>query len=236
MKRTSLLALLLGAHALAAGPAAKAPPPAPMVAVLYFDVQANDAKLGVLKKGLAQMMISDLSAAEGIRVLERERLEELLGELKLQQSDAIDKATAVKVGKLAGAKYLVTGSVIEAGKDLLFEARAIRLETSDVLKPETGKPLRVKATADDVFEAEQNLSGRLAELLTKAEAAAPAPAKTGAVKARPKLPLKTAVVYAEALDAKDKKDTKTAAEKLKQVVKDQPDFVLAALDLDRLVK
>ena len=234
MTRTSLAALLLGATALAAEPPkpAEAAKPAPLVAILYFDVQSNDQKLQVLKKGLAQMMISDLSAAEGIRVLERERLEDLLTELKLQQGAMVDKATAAQIGKLAGARYLVTGSVIEAGKNILFEARAIRLETGDILKPEGGKPMRVKASADDVYEAEQELSGRLAELLSKAEAATPpAPRKTGT-----KLKLATAIKYAEALDAKDKKDPTTAAEKLKAVVKDQPDFVLAALDLDRLVK
>ncbi|MBX7096631.1 MAG: hypothetical protein K1X89_02870 [Myxococcaceae bacterium] len=232
MTRAPLAALLLSALAFAADAPKPSATPAPLVAILYFDVQSNDQKLQVLKKGLAQMMISDLSAAEGIRVLERERLEDLLAELKLQQGAMVDKATAAQVGKLAGARYLVTGSVIEAGKNILFEARAIRLETGDVLKPEGGKPMRVKASADDVYEAEQELSGRLSELLSKAEALAPpAPKKTGV-----KLKLSTALKYAEALDAKDKKDPKTAADKLKAVVKDQPDFVLAALDLDRLVK
>ena len=42
--------------------------------------------------------------------------------------------------------------------------------------------------------------------------------------------------YSQALDAIDKKDKKTAKEKLDQVVKAQPDFLLATLELDRLMK
>ena len=42
--------------------------------------------------------------------------------------------------------------------------------------------------------------------------------------------------FAQALDALDKKDKVTARTKLEEVVKEQPDFVLASIDLDKLVK
>ncbi len=46
-----------------------------------------------------------------LRMIERERLEEVRGELKFQQSGEVDTATAQKVGKLLGVKYMVTGKV-----------------------------------------------------------------------------------------------------------------------------
>ena len=50
------------------------------------------------------------------------------------------------------------------------------------------------------------------------------------------LKLQTALRYSKALDAKDKGDKATAKQELQAVVKEQPDFRLAALDLDRLMQ
>lgn len=46
-----------------------------------------------------------------IRMIERERLNEIRGELNFQQSGEVDTATVQKVGKLLGVKYMVTGKV-----------------------------------------------------------------------------------------------------------------------------
>jgi predicted Zn-dependent protease len=48
--------------------------------------------------------------------------------------------------------------------------------------------------------------------------------------------VKTLQKYGQALDAIDKKDKAAAKAKLQEVVKEQPDFVLASLDLDKLMK
>jgi predicted Zn-dependent protease len=44
------------------------------------------------------------------------------------------------------------------------------------------------------------------------------------------------VQYSQALDALDKKDKAGAKKQLQQLVKEQPDFVLASLDLEALMK
>lgn len=46
-----------------------------------------------------------------LRLVERERLRDIKGELALQQSGDVDAATAQKVGKLLGAKYMLTGKI-----------------------------------------------------------------------------------------------------------------------------
>ncbi|MCE1228768.1 MAG: CsgG/HfaB family protein [Firmicutes bacterium] len=45
------------------------------------------------------------------RMVERERLAEIRGELAFQQSGEVDTATVQKVGKLLGVKYMITGKV-----------------------------------------------------------------------------------------------------------------------------
>jgi len=58
------------------------------------------------------MTTSLLTKGEGkIRLMERKQLEQILGEQKLGASGLADEATAVKMGKLVGCRYMVTGKV-----------------------------------------------------------------------------------------------------------------------------
>ena len=46
-----------------------------------------------------------------LRLVERERLKDIKGELALQQSGDVDASTAQKLGKLLGARYMLTGKI-----------------------------------------------------------------------------------------------------------------------------
>jgi TolB-like protein len=221
-----------------------APPDArPTVAVLYFDYSGKDGEMAVLKKGLAQMLISDLSALDGVRLVERDRLEEILAELKLAQSGKIDTATAAKVGKLLGARYLVLGGYFDLMGTLRADARVVEVETGKVVQSTgaQGKP-------QDFLDLEQKLSASVAKILSaKATAAVVTPepptttnAATATAAKPPKPPkqlaTKLALRYSKALDAKDRGDKATAKKELVAVVKEQPDFRLAQLDIDKLIQ
>ena len=85
------------------------------------DYAGKDEQLAVLRKGLAQILTSDLSSVQGIRLVERTRLEEVLGELKLGQNPhgpqgyLLDPKSAARVGKLLGAQYMVMGGYFDLG-------------------------------------------------------------------------------------------------------------------------
>jgi len=212
--------------------AAGDPPPAPTVAIVYFDYTGKTAELEVLRKGLAQMLISDLSGSDAIRVVERDRIEDLLGELKLQSSAKIDPQSAVKLGKLLGARYLVLGGYFDLQDVLRVDARIVEVETGRVVKsfgtngkPGDFLPVEQKVAAD--------LGGWFGSNLPKLEAPAkkkPPPRPPAALKT------KTAIKYAEALAVLDAGDKVKAKATLSAVLKEQPDFALASLDLDRLMK
>src|SRR5665647_2880155 len=80
------------------------------IAISYFDNSSGDAKYNALSKGIADMLITDLSKVKGITIVEREKLEKLIGEIKLGQSKYFDPATAQKLGKGLGAQNILTGS------------------------------------------------------------------------------------------------------------------------------
>lgn len=225
------LCLLFSATASAAEP--------PTVAVLYFDYTGKNDELVVLRKGLAQMLISDLSGSDAVRVVERDRIEDVLAELKLQGSGKVDAKSAAKLGKLLGARYLVLGGYFDLAGALRVDARIIDVETGRVLKSfgVNGKP-------GDFLPVEQTIAGNLGQWFGANLSAAATPSATAtpvaATRKPPKPPAalktKTAVKYAEALAMLDSGDKDKAKDALGKVIKEQPDFALASLDLDRLMK
>jgi len=62
-------------------------------------------------RDLQDMLAAELVSTKAFQVLERKELESVLKEQDLASAGRIDKATAAKVGKLKGAKYLVAGTV-----------------------------------------------------------------------------------------------------------------------------
>ena len=233
----ALAALLFASAAAAQSPKADS---RPTVAVLYFDYTGKSEELGVLRKGLAQMLISDLGAVDAVRIVERDRLQEILAELKLQGTAKIDPASASKVGKLLGARYMLLGGYFDLLGALRVDARLVEVETGKIVHSvgANGTPGEFLAVEQKVAEA---VSGKLATLLPVAKQPSPEPDRQVApARPRPSRPAKlataVAVQYAKALDLKDQGKKQEAKAQLAEVVKAQPDFKLAALDLDRMMQ
>ena len=75
----------------------------PVVSVMYFDNNTKDPELEFMGKGLTDLLITDLVAFDGIRVVERTRLQEVLKELDFEQTKYVDKKTAAKLGQVLSA-------------------------------------------------------------------------------------------------------------------------------------
>jgi len=233
------LAFALLVPALFGGAAVEAAPPKPdapkAVAVLYFDNTGDDRSMDMLRKGLAQMMISGLVDTPGLKVIERQRLQEVLGELKLNESKFIDKASAQKVGKLLGARMLVMGAYFEMMGTFRIDARVVATETGEIVasKGRSGKK--------DAFS--ELITGVTAELRTTLMAGEPGsapgrvpgrapgkgPAKGPDAPAQPpkddkppggKAPdqLGGAMAFSEGLDYADRKDFPRARDAMRRAV------------------
>lgn len=236
---------------IAAGPAlAAAQSNAPVVAVLYFDNNSfgkDRADYDGLGKGIADLLITDMAGNPSMRVVERDRLQSILQEQDLVKSKSIDPQTAVKLGKLLGAAYLVTGGFMSDGKGtLLVTSRVISVETGAITNP-----LKLQSKGDDVL-------GLIAQLSTKlnTELKLPAlPRQTGDAGARKpttpaaptgarqagsetgrsqKLDVKSALLYSKALDEQDSGHPKQAAELYRAVLQKFPDFGPAQQNLAKV--
>jgi TolB-like protein len=85
------------------------PPEPGSIAVQAF-VNQGDANYRAMAKGLAAMIIADLSKVPGLKVLEREKVQLLVNEAKLGDSGLADKASAVRSGRLMRAEKVVVGN------------------------------------------------------------------------------------------------------------------------------
>lgn len=129
------LAMALGLLALVgAGLLGAEEPRKPTVAILYFDYTGTTEALGVLRKGLAQMLISHVKPrASGVRVLERDRIQDLFAELDLSATDKVNPEMAVQMGKILGAHYVVVGNYFDLYGGLRVDCRLVEVETSEIL-------------------------------------------------------------------------------------------------------
>lgn len=94
------------------------------VAVFPLAYQGTDPKYNALGKGLSEMMLIDLGQVKSLTMIERIRIEALLGELQFGQSSKVDPATAPRLGKLLGAGKIVSGVFNVSNNNLRMDVAA----------------------------------------------------------------------------------------------------------------
>lgn len=140
----------------------------PRVVVLEFPV-ANGAYEGWngwggehhISSVLEEIMTTALvnKGTGKIRLFERSELEKILGEQKLGQSGLVDESTAVQMGKLVGAQYMVVGKVTRfAYKKSGFGTGWGVTSLINKISPNSGATAEA---AGDVHVAKASFSGRL---------------------------------------------------------------------------
>lgn len=196
------------------------------IAILYFDNGSDNAELSRLRKGLADMLISDLSKINMLNVIERARLEEILKEQKLNNSKEFDASTATKVGKLLGVQYILTGAFFDLMGSMRMDARIIDVETGKIIKSEG-----IDGQTNTFFDLEKKLVVKIASGLNvelNADNKEATETKTSS------LSYETSLLYSDALDKMDKGENGKAIELLKKVLQKNPDFMPAKKALDKL--
>ena len=146
---TALIWVPLGATAQTPSSADQQADRRPTVAVMYFTNGAltQHADFEPLTKGIAAVMIEELQSNDSIRVIEREYLQQILEEHKLTESKSVDPATAVQIGKLLGARYMVFGGfLVDMKGRMSITARAVNVETSEIAHVE-----KVEDKSDNVL-------------------------------------------------------------------------------------
>ena len=123
------------------------------ISVLYFDNTGGSESLGWLEKGLADMLLTDLSLSEEIKAVEREQLEKILAEQRFSLSGMADEDQGIEIGRLLSAELLLTGSFIEAGGRLRIDGKLIDTETGSIRAA-----VKSEGSPADIFSMEKELA------------------------------------------------------------------------------
>ena len=128
------------------------------VAVMDFTPASTTAEMAPLGAGLQSMITTDLGEVPAIVLVERARLKDITAELHLGESGAVDKATAAKIGNLAGASHLLVGSFTVVGGKMRLDARLFAVATGEVALAE-----KMEGAQTAFFELEQKLVRKIVD-------------------------------------------------------------------------
>lgn len=195
--------------------------PAPnAVAVLPWTYLGPADSLRPLERGLAHLLVTDLSKVRSLRLLERERVQALVDELQLTATGRADPRTGARSGRLLGAARVVQGTLREAAG-----RRGIRLDANVVAT--TSGTVAAASTATDqlqrLFEMEKivvfDLLGRLGITLS--------PAERQAISERPTADLQAFLAFSRGLADEDRGDFAAAAAQFEIAARRDPSFTAA---------
>jgi len=197
------------------------------VAVLYFENNSltDKDKYDGLKKGLCDIMITELSKEASLKVVEREQLQKIMAEIALGQSGAVEESSAPKVGKLLGASVLMFGSFMrDMSDDIRIDARLVDVESGSVLKAE-----EVSGNAKKIFKLTKKLTFKVLDdlniSLTK-------DAKKH-IESTDQVPFDALMAYSEGLELVDKGNKPGAIAKFEQAVALDKTFERAKMQLQQ---
>jgi tetratricopeptide (TPR) repeat protein len=107
------------------------------IAVADFDASNLPPELAPIAKGLAEFTAIDLAKVHSLTVVERQKLDVLLKELQFGTSGYVDLSSAPRLGRLMGARRLITGSVLSIGdKGLKLDGAIVNTVDSATLRPQ----------------------------------------------------------------------------------------------------
>jgi|GEM_PF-2653058 len=192
--------------------------PKQTVSVLYFENTAKNSSYAWLSKGLADMLITDLSQVPSIAVVEREELQKVLKEHALGMTGLGDTRKALKTGKFLQAKKIITGSFIERRGSLRIDCKVINAETGKV------SSVKISGKSSDVLRLQENLLQQVQSVfgLTK--------------KVKPLRDTKSREAmryYYRGLDSLDRGKYKSAERNFKKSIDYDPAYSLPQRDLEK---
>ncbi len=192
------------------------PPESNTVAVMPFSYRGRNEDLRALGRGFAQLLVTDLAKSRQIRVLERERMQAMLDEMKLGDSGYADPTSAVRSGHLLQAARVVQGSLGEQpGDQLRVDAAVV-----DVATAALQAPAEATSALDQLFDLEKQIAfgifGNLGIQLS--------PAEQEAISQRPTQNLQAFLAYSRGLVAQDQGDYQAAAAAFGQAATLDPGF------------
>ena len=188
------------------------------MAIIDFKNRSVDHKTQYdpMEQGFADLMINRLNNSTNLKVVERERINWILNEIKMQNQ--YDMEGAVRLGKQLGVQTVLLGSFIIVGDQIWLGARLVKVETSEILLTD-----EVKGDLDKFFDLVDQLGKKIADNINvtlKKETPAD-------VSQAPSLD--AIMAYSVGLSYLESNDYKNAYDKFEEALKIDPNYEKAKL-------
>jgi TolB-like protein len=201
------------------------------ISIMDFDVVSENPQYKSLGKGFTELTSVQVSKLPGVILVDRAKRNDLLEEQAFAISDAADAGKSIALGKLLSVDYLIAGSVVDMLGELVVSYEVIRTDTGVVV----GKD-QASGAASDYKRIVRDIGTGIGKLTGKTLAAAKAAVAPPAKAAPPEKQVVVLQSFAEAVDAIDNKDVKTAEAKLNEAKAIDPANEAVGLFLAKLAK
>jgi eukaryotic-like serine/threonine-protein kinase len=133
----------------------------PAVAVLAFENSTGDPKLAWYGKNAAELLAVDLSRLTNVDVISKQRIFDVLTQLKMESMPTLNAQNATEVAKKCGARLMVSGETLLLGGNIVLKAEISDVSGGRLLGAEkvTG------VTEKNMLEKADELGGLLRERL-----------------------------------------------------------------------
>ena len=190
-----------------------------VVAVPPFSFAGTDSTLRPLGRGLADLVITDLSRSSQLILVERDRMQALLDEIARSGTGRGDSATALRAGRIVGAGRLVQGALTQLPNG------SLRVDAAVIDVPTTAA---VDAVSDDdrleqLFALEKRIVFDLFEALGVTLTAN----ERALVEQRPTRSMAAFVSYSAGLASADSGNLGAAIRHFSEAARQDPEFSAA---------
>lgn len=203
----------------------------PGVAVLPFENGGSYGRdredLEALRRGIAGILISELATRPSVRLVDRTETQRLLDEQNLAASGRVDAATAARVGRMVGARYMIAGTFLDLYGDFRIDARIIDVETGEIVNVVRSDPSLKDRR--QLFAMIQSVAERIAT-----EARFPSVGADAATRPAREIPTEAVTFYSRALLYEDRGDRAKATEFYERALQLFPAFTEASEGLRKV--
>ena len=193
------------------------------VAVFPFAVTVADSTMRPLGRALAELLVVDLSQTSRLTVLERMQVQLLLDELKLSTRGLVERAQALRSGRMLRAERIVQGTLGGGAENVELNAAIIQVRTATQAQTQPGAPLLERDALNRILAAEKRLALRIYESLGISLTVA----ERELVNRQPTQNLNAILAYGLGLEALDAGNFARAAEQFAEAARLDPNFTLA---------
>jgi serine/threonine protein kinase/tetratricopeptide (TPR) repeat protein len=103
------------------------------LAIMYFDNMVDKEDSERLGEIVTNLLITDLSESEYMRVVSSQRLYDILKLLGREGEKKIDREVATQVAIKAGAKWMLLGSILQVAPQVILTAQLVEVATGNAI-------------------------------------------------------------------------------------------------------